>query len=292
MSATTSQMQSPITLRVTASSERVGAGLTVLRALPKPQLEAVGPFVFLDHFGPAVPPQGGVPAHPHAGIEVITYLIDGQNEHCDSFGHVGLIGAGGAQWIVSGRGMLHAETQRPGASGLTHGIQLWTRQSRELDDAAPTYEAVQADAVPQASFEGGKMRLLAGFMPIFFPAPGPIRLSEPAQLTHVTLDAGKWTMLPLPRDFEMAVYAIGGTTAINGETLSRGDLALLRFSPSVTVKNQGDSDQADFLLFGGARAERPLVFRGPFVFNSSKAIAKAEREYAEGRMGRLDGKPF
>lgn len=69
---------------------------TVLRALPLPQMQAVGPFVFLDHFGPFKASSETLPAHPHAGIEVMTYLLDGANEHRDSMGNIGVVHAGGA----------------------------------------------------------------------------------------------------------------------------------------------------------------------------------------------------
>jgi len=51
----------------------------VLRALPTQDVPAVGPFVFLDHFGPAPARAETLPAHPHAGIEVMTYLLQGAN---------------------------------------------------------------------------------------------------------------------------------------------------------------------------------------------------------------------
>ncbi|MEM9801789.1 MAG: pirin family protein, partial [Planctomycetota bacterium] len=81
----------------------------VLRPVPYGPIEAIGPFVFLDHFGPIEAPTGKLPAHPHAGIDVMTYLLEGANEHTDSLGNVGQIGPGGAQWMRAGRGVLHAE---------------------------------------------------------------------------------------------------------------------------------------------------------------------------------------
>ena len=93
--------------------------------------------MFLDQFGPAKPPPGGVPPHPHAGIEVISYLFSGENEHRDSLGNHGVIRAGGAQWMSSGRGVLHAEMLRGGADGMMQTVQLWTRQPLLFDDQPP-----------------------------------------------------------------------------------------------------------------------------------------------------------
>jgi quercetin 2,3-dioxygenase len=280
-----------VAMKISASREEVGEGLTVLRALPGPGLEAVGPFVFLDQMGPAAPPPGGVPAHPHAGIEVITYLLEGENEHRDSFGNRSAILPGGAQWIVSGSGMLHAEFPRAGASGVMHGVQLWVRQAAALDEQPPRYVAVAPQDCPVADVEGARLRLLAGSMPIFFKAPGPLRLSVAADLAHITLAPGASTTLPLRKSHEAAVYALAGEGAVEGEALSKGELALLLPASTVTLANHG-AEPLEALLLGGEPAPRPLFFRGPFVFNSRQRIERAFADYAAGRMGRLDGAPF
>jgi redox-sensitive bicupin YhaK (pirin superfamily) len=280
-----------ILFKILASREQVGAGLTVLRALPAPRLEAVGPFVFLDHIGPTQPPAGGVPAHPHAGIEVITYMLEGENDHRDSLGNRSTIVNGGAQWITSGRGILHAEFPRGGEGGLMHGVQIWARQSPTLDEQEPRYASITAEEVPESKVEGARIRLLAGVMPIFFSAPGPIRLSTPAELVHITLAPGASVTLPLKKSFEMAIYALAGVARVHGETVSSGELALLQPSATATLVNPG-GEPLEALLLGGEPAQRPLVFRGPFVFNSREAVERAYADYVEGHMGRLDGAPF
>src|SRR5947208_1227051 len=128
-----------------SSSEIAPVGtLTVRRALPERARHAIGPWVFLDHFGPfrVNPGHAGVGPHPHAGIETVTYLLSGRNEHRDSAGHSGIVAAGGVQWMTAGKGIVHAE--RPlaqDASELTmHGIQLWTSLPRAQKLAAPAYQ--------------------------------------------------------------------------------------------------------------------------------------------------------
>ena len=206
-----------IALKIAPSQASVGAGVAVLRSLPTPALEAVGPFVFLDQFGPGKPPPEGVPAHPHAGIEVISYLLSGENDHRDSFGNAGTIAAGGAQWISSGRGMLHAEILRGGADGLMNTVQLWTRQPAAFDDQPPRYGSVAADNVPQIAVPGAHVKLLSGELPLYFGEPGPIRLQGPAQLIHIALAPGASLTLPLEPSHEMAVYVLAGAAGIGGE---------------------------------------------------------------------------
>ena len=80
---------------------------TVRRALPFRERHSVGPWVFLDHFGPfrVTPGVDGVGAHPHAGIETVTYLLSGAMEHKDSQGNRGKLRPGDVQWMTAGRGI-------------------------------------------------------------------------------------------------------------------------------------------------------------------------------------------
>ncbi len=275
-----------VELKIAPTHASVGAGVPVLRSLPSPALEAVGPFVFLDQFGPAEPPPGGVPPHPHAGIEVISYLLSGENEHRNSMGNRAVILAGGVQWMSSGRGVLHAEMLRGGADGLMRTVQLWTRQPPVFDDQPPRYGAVDSNGIPRADIPGGMIRLLAGEMALYFVEPGPIRLQGPAQLAHFTLAPGTLATLPLNPSHELAVYVLEGVARVGDEEVSRAELALLRPAPTLTLSNPGASP-LEALLLGGDRAPRPLVFRGPYVFNSSESVGRAQADYAEGRMGRL-----
>jgi redox-sensitive bicupin YhaK (pirin superfamily) len=280
-----------VALKIAASQEMVGAGVPVMRGLPTVRLEAVGPFVFLDHFGPAAPPPGGVPPHPHAGIEVISYLLAGENGHYDSFGNATTVGAGGTQWITSGRGMMHAEMLRGGADGLMHSVQLWVRQPEALDEAPPSYGQANADEAPAIDFAGGRLRLLSGELPGLLAGEGPVKLHSPTVLAHLTLAPGGKFAMPLHADFETALYVLAGAASVDGADVARDELALLQPTAAAAVANRGDVP-LEALVLGGAPAKRPLIFRGPFVFGSAERTEKAYADFREGRMGKVEGAPF
>src|SRR3546814_13205710 len=72
--------------------------------------------------------KAGFPEHPHAGIETLTYMLEGSMAHRDSIGNASIMGPGGAQWMRAGRGILHeenpsAELRREG--GTLAGIPFW-----------------------------------------------------------------------------------------------------------------------------------------------------------------------
>ena len=83
-------MADPIELLIQGRAHDLGPGFAVRRVLPSVKRRMVGPFVFLDHFGPMVIPPGGdcmeVRPHPHIGLATVTYLFDGGIFHRDSLG--------------------------------------------------------------------------------------------------------------------------------------------------------------------------------------------------------------
>jgi quercetin 2,3-dioxygenase len=263
---------------------------TVRRALPARERHAVGPWVFLDHFGPfrTTPGKDGVGAHPHAGIETVTYLLSGRNEHRDSAGHTGIVTAGGAQWMTAGRGIVHAE--RPlaenDAERTMHGVQLWTSLPRLLKTMEPRYQRLDAGAIPTASTGGCDVRVIAG---AFGAARGPAEVLMPTFLWHATLAPGATLDAEVPDGEEAATYVIAGEALLEGDVRAKaGELAVWEGTAGgVRVTNPGRAP-LEAMVLGGAPAEGPLVFHGPFVMTSVDQVRSAEIAYRTGRMGVLE----
>ena len=262
---------------------------TVRRALPDHTRKAVGPWVFLDHFGPfrVKPGEDGVGAHPHAGIETVTYLLSGRNEHRDSAGHTGIVGPGGAQWMTSGRGIIHAEAPlaENEAEMTMHGIQLWTTLPRALKMMPPRYQRIEASAIPEVALPHGRVRVVAGE---YAAQKGPAETLMPLLLWHITLEANGNYRAEIPADYELAAYLISGEADFTaGHRATAGQLVIFdNADGDVEFSNAGKST-LHVLLLGGTPAEGPLVFHGPFVMNSLEQVRYAERAYHSGQMGAL-----
>ncbi|MBL8525429.1 MAG: pirin family protein [Betaproteobacteria bacterium] len=262
---------------------------TVRRALPDQGQRSIGPWVFLDHFGPfrVTPGKDGVGAHPHAGIETVTYLLSGRNHHRDSAGHEGIVGPGGAQWMTSGRGIVHAEAPlaENEAEMTMHGIQLWTSLPRAMKMMPPRYQRIEATAIPEVKIDGGAVRIVAG---TFRDQTGPANVLMPLLLWHVSLEAAGRFEADVPSGFELGAYVIDGEAGIgDGKSATAGQLVV--YDPAdgrVVITNTG-AGRLDVMLLGGTPAEGPLVFHGPFVMNSVEQVRYAERAYMSGNMGSL-----
>ena len=139
----------------------------VRRVLPAAKRRMVGPFVFLDHMGPAVFPPGhgiAVRPHPHIGLATITYLFEGEIMHRDSLGFGSSFKPGAVNLMTAGRGIVHSE--RAGddlaVTSRLHGIQSWIALPLELEEMEPTFLHYPATSLPERQIDGCTVRVIMG----------------------------------------------------------------------------------------------------------------------------------
>lgn len=251
--------------------------MLLYRALPQRGRESVGPFVFIDHYRSQSKRGIGDKPHPHAGIEVLSYLLEGGVVHRDSMGFTDTLGPGDAQWIASGRGVIHAETPTSGR----HGLQLWTSLPPKLKHMKPEYKSIHAADIPVTTQDGVSLRTVAGTVN---QQQGPFKTYSDAVLARVSLDAGASTRIVVDAGMEIGVYAISGAPNVAGRALKPGELAIMGEGDAVAISANNASEA---VVLGGPKIDYPLVFDGPFVMDSEQRIAQAYDDYRNGLMGKL-----
>ncbi len=276
-----------VTRAIDAPTLLEGEGFEVRRPIPARGLEAVGPFIMLDHFGPVTYAPGeakGAPTHPHAGIETLTYLLAGTARHLDSLGNASIMGPGDAQWMRAGRGIIHDEGaddafQRGG--GVYHGVQLWLNLPRGRRGEAPAYRQIDSAEIPSFTSGGAEIRLLAGRLD---GRTGPLETHTDPFLAHVTVKPGGQARLAVAAP-ELAVYLLGGSGEMDGSRTVQGRLLVLDGGGEVEIT--AGPDGADLLVLGGPPLDAPIVRYGPFVMNSEAELVGAIDAYNAGRFGRI-----
>ena len=102
--------------------------LKIFRALPMRERRMVGPWCFLDRFGPMTFEDAkpmNVPPHPHIGLQTVSWLLEGEVRHTDSLNYEAVVRPGGVNVMTAGRGIAHAEETPVNNSGRLNGVQLW-----------------------------------------------------------------------------------------------------------------------------------------------------------------------
>lgn len=267
-------------------SKDLGGGFTVRRLLPAAARQAVGPFLFFDHFGPVdVPPdaQHDVRPHPHIGLATVTYLFEGAMLHRDSLGRVQRIEPGAINWMTAGRGIVHSERTPDDLRGRPrrmHGLQLWAALPAADEETAPAFEHTPAAAIPELEVGGARLRVLVGSA---YGATSPVAVRTPTLYLDVTLAAGD--AFPLPLAEERAVYVVGGQAQLDGESLPPGQMVVL--APGEEPLLSADADARVVLIGGAPLGHRHMWWN--FVSSRKERIVQAANDWAAGRFPAVPG---
>ena len=263
-------------------------GLQVHRALPSAQSRMVGPFIFFDHFGPAVFRSGAgidVRPHPHIGLATVTYLFDGEIVHRDSLGTALPIRPGAVNLMTAGRGIVHSErtaAERRGGGEKLHGLQLWVALPATEEEMAPAFAHTAAEDIPELRDNAMMLRVVAGAL---HGLRSPVATTWETLFAEVRLDAG--ATLPLDAGpEERAIYVIAGEIEIGGERHGPERLLVLRPGDRVAVRAAGD---AHFVLVGGAPMDGPRHIWWNFVSSRQDRIDAAKADWKAGRFAIVPG---
>ena len=266
----------------------LGGGFKVRRLLPASARQAVGPFIFFDHFGPIdAPPDANhdVRPHPHIGLATVTYLFEGAMDHRDSVGSVQRIEPGAINWMTSGSGIVHSERTPADLKGKprrSHGLQLWAALPREYEEVAPSFAHTPASAIPAIDVDGGHARVLIGTA---FGQTSPVATFSKTLYLDIRLDAGRELLLDdLPE--EAALYAVSGAIAIDGEAVEPNMMAYLEPGTKPVVSSV---DGAQFVVIGGAPLAGPRFMFWNFVSSSKERIAQASSDWEQQRYAKVPG---
>lgn len=263
-------------------------GFTVRRLLPTALCRTVGPFVFLDHMGPAVfapdNTEGDVRPHPHIGLATVTFLTQGAMLHRDSLGSLQRIEPGDINLMVAGRGIVHSERFPPDirrAGRMVEGLQMWLALPLAEEACEPSFHHYPAARLPSVSWEGGALQVLIG------EACGqrsPVRTFSDTRYLHWQLAAGSQWMVPAGVA-EQAMYLLAGEVGIGQEVFGPGELVILPASSTTLVANSA----ARGVLFGGASLDAPRYLDWNFVASQRASLIAAREAWQAGRFAMVPG---
>ncbi|HLO93696.1 MAG TPA: pirin family protein, partial [Burkholderiaceae bacterium] len=212
----------------------LGGGFKVSRLLPAVAQRSIGPFIFMDHFGPSTShgePAHDVRPHPHIGLSTVSYLFEGALLHHDSTGARQEIRPGDINWMTAGRGIVHSERAPEnlrGASYAMHGLQPWCALPQAEEECEPAFQHVAAADLPVLERPGARIRVLAGRLGGL---NSPVRGAAGTLYLHLSLAPGASLALSdwdteLPE--ELAIYAPSQDLLLDGTPLPARQLAVLR----------------------------------------------------------------
>ena len=258
----------PEELLLTARRVPLGKTTEVARALPDKQIRMIGPWCFLDHYGPEdVSGSAGMQvwAHPHTGLQTVTWLLDGEVEHRDSLGSQVRVRPGELNIMTAGHGIVHSEISQPDKPPLLHGVQLWVALPDTVRDLDPAFESY-AD-LPDLMRPGVRGKVLIGDIDgVTSPALG----YSPLCGADLRLDAGADVVIAVREDFEYGVLVVAGAAVVESTTAAVDQLLYLGVDRSSVHLRSEKGGRV--IMLGGQPFAEDIVMWWNFIGRSHQEI--------------------
>lgn len=251
------------------------------RLLPFREKRSVGPFVFIDHMGPAFLKDYqnlDVPPHPHIGLSTLTYLFEGAIFHRDSIGTEMEIQPGAVNWMTAGKGVVHSERTPDhlrNSEKRLHGLQIWVALPKELEQSEPTFTHIEAKAIPQWEQDGVSIKLIAGEAfgkksPV--PVHSPLYFLEIKSTSAVSINIGEHLF------GESALYILEGSIKSDGHEYGTKQILIAKDTKLCQMEM---TENTTIYIFGGDAFPEQRYIHWNFVSSDKELIEQAKYDWLE-----------
>jgi redox-sensitive bicupin YhaK (pirin superfamily) len=262
---------------ISPSTHDLGA-FEVRRTLPSKGRTMVGPFIFVDQFGPAHFDIGAgmdVRPHPHINLATVTYLFGGAIDHRDSLGTYATIRPGALNLMTAGRGIVHSErTPQPerAAGSPISGMQTWLALPDGKEEIDPAFEHIASNELPLVENDGVSARVIMGSL---WGATAPTTQHAATIYADILMNAGASIPIDAEAD-ERAILVALGTASLDGERLETHSLYVLKPGQAMTLRAESD---CRVMLLGGEAFTTPRHVWWNFVSSSRDRINQAKSDW-------------
>jgi redox-sensitive bicupin YhaK (pirin superfamily) len=178
-----------------------------------------------------IAPNTGFPAHPHANMEIITYVREGAITHQDSLGNTGRTEAGDVQVMSAGSGVRHSEYNLEPAK--TKIFQIWIEPTSH--GGPPTWGA---KPFPKSDRSGNFVTIASGFEG----DRNALRIRADARVLATTLRAGESAEYAPGNARNLYLVPAAGAVDINGIRVNARDGVAIRDEARLKITALEDSE--------------------------------------------------
>ena len=263
----------------------MGAGHMAVQVVDPNDFASQDPFILLMDDRIDLPPgsaAGG--AHPHAGFETVTFVVEGSLEDRVE----GYLGAGDVLWMTAGSGVIHNEDVH--SLGRSRILQLWLTLPHGDRWSPPRFERVARDEAPVRREPGVEVRVYSG-------SSGAARASTrnyvPVTLADIALEPNATVEQEVPLSYNGFVYVLEGALSAGAENtpLAAGQVGWLDRSggdaAASSLRLSASNEGARVMLYAGQPTNVPIVMHGPFVGETRADLLRVSSDYMAGRFPRL-----
>ena len=178
-----------------------------------------------------IAPNTGFPAHPHANMEIITYVREGAITHQDSLGNKGRTEAGDVQVVSAGSGIRHSEYNLE--PNTTKIFQIWIQPKGAGGE--PTWGS---KPFPKADRSGKLLTIASGFAE----DKGALPIRADARVLAATLKGGESASYSPQKSRHLYLVPATGEVEINGVRVNARDGAAISGEERLSISALEDSE--------------------------------------------------
>ena len=259
------------------------------RLLPFRGKRTVGPFIFLDHMGPACMSEYqniDIPPHPHIGLSTLTYLFEGSIMHRDSLGIEMEIKPGQVNWMTAGKGIVHSERTPEylrESDKMLHGLQIWVAMPKELEGTEPSFYHASEEEIPVWETDGVSYKLIAGTA---FGHESPVPVYSKLFLLELKSTTEKTIRIGQELFGEVAIYILEGSIENEGMSYEPKRILVAKQHElcEFTLK-----ENSTIYIFGGEPFPEERFIYWNFVATSKELIDEAKIKWKEQTFPKIPG---
>jgi quercetin 2,3-dioxygenase len=260
----------------------IGEGHTAVQVVNPAEFARNDPFILLMDDRVELPPgRRAGEAHPHAGFEIATFVVEGEVRDRDE----GVLRAGDVMWTTAGSGVVHNEDVEP--FGRTRILQLWMTLPSAARWSRPRFVHMARDAAPTRAEPGVIARVYSGRSGSVH---APQHTHLPLTMVDINLTADSAFEQDVPGSYHGFVYVLDGVVSVGTKTLRAGQVGWLGDADASAATLLGFTTgeaPARVVLYAGERQRVPIVMHGPFVGETRGDLMRVSQAYMRGELPRV-----
>ncbi len=232
------------------------------------------PFIFLmdDQLDlPGTKTAGG--EHPHAGIEIYTFVLEGNSEG---------ISKGTLELMTAGKGVIHSEEMKEKVQ--VRILQLWVSLPVESRWTEPFLQSIDIENVPTLINPDSEIRVYSGSA---YGLVSPLKNNTPITIVDFKLDKNATTTQQIPSSYNGFVFVIEGSVFVGEKEIAQGQSGWLNttdIDQESEITYRAGSEGARFVFYAGEPQKAQIVSHGPFIGDTSEDISRLYQAYRNGEM--------
>lgn len=258
----------------------LGEGHTAIQVVEGSDFRYTDPFIVMMDDQLDLPGHGVVGgAHPHAGFEIATLVLEGSPESDFQTGSL--------EWVTTGSGIVHTEEIKTKVK--LRILQLWLVLPKTKRWTAPKWQKLPFKNVPSKKIGQSEIYVYSGSA---FGLTSPITSETPVMIVLFKLDKNDKVTQQLPTNFNGFIYMLEGSILAGGEAtrIEKQQVAWLDRSTEEgdsTIDFIGGAEGGSFVLYAGEPQRAPIISYGPFVADREEEIKPLFQDFKAGRIPHL-----